>query len=113
MESLKTAISALWYGCYMASLDLADAYYTIKISEQDRKYFRFIYQFTALVMEYSCCLRLDKDPETSICLSKVISLCVSVYLIDDSWLFGVNYLNCLENEMDTVRLMDYLGLTIN
>ena len=41
--------------CYLASVDLSDAYYSVRIREQDRKYLRFIYdgqkwQFTSLVM---------------------------------------------------------------
>ncbi|WAR06788.1 hypothetical protein MAR_016746, partial [Mya arenaria] len=69
MESLRAAINMVRKDCYLASVDLTDAYYSIRIREQDRKYFRFIFegqkwQFTALnesvtirTTTYDCCMR--------------------------------------------------------
>ncbi|WAR22904.1 hypothetical protein MAR_036573, partial [Mya arenaria] len=39
METLQTAINL----CYFGSVDLSEAYYSIPINEQNRKYFRFWY----------------------------------------------------------------------
>lgn len=63
MESLRAAINMMRKDCYLASVDLTDAYYSVRIREDDRKYFRFIFegqkwQFTALVMGYSCSPRI-------------------------------------------------------
>ena len=41
MESLQTAIDLVQQGCYMGSLDLSDAYYSIPVMEKDRKLLRF------------------------------------------------------------------------
>ena len=54
MESLKSAVNAMTKGCYFASVDLKDAYYSIKIREKDRKFF----QFTSLIMGLSTSARV-------------------------------------------------------
>ena len=53
MESLKDAISLMKPGCFFASLDLKDAYCSVKIAPEFTKYFRFkfhdvLYEFTSL-----------------------------------------------------------------
>lgn len=55
METLQSAIDAMRKNCYFGSVDLSEAFYSIPIKEEDRKYFRFLhnnqkYQFTALIM---------------------------------------------------------------
>lgn len=52
-ESLQAAMDLLSSGCYIASLDLADAYYAISVAEEDRKFLRLrwegqLYQYTCL-----------------------------------------------------------------
>lgn len=63
METLRTAIESMRPNCYFASVDLADAYYSIPIYKGDRKFFRFFhkgqkFQFTALVMGLTCSPRI-------------------------------------------------------
>ena len=41
METLQTALKLVTPNCYMASIDLKDAYYSIAIKEDHRKYLRF------------------------------------------------------------------------
>ena len=53
MDTVETAISLISEGCFMTTIDLKDAYYSIPIAEEDRKYLKFIwqdnvYQFRAL-----------------------------------------------------------------
>ena len=118
METLRSAIQAIRKNGYMASIDISDAYYSVNIHESDRKYFRFWfngvkYQFTALVMGYSCSPRIWTKlmkPVFAYLRSKGHT---SVYFIDDSWLFGDTFHSCLTNVRDSVSLMDNLGLTIN
>ena len=48
--------------CFMASIDLKDAYYSVPIAREDRKYLRFkwqgsLYQFTCLPNGLSCASR--------------------------------------------------------
>jgi len=117
MESLRSAIAAMRKNGYMASVDISDAFYSINIREQDRKYFRFIfggikYQFTALV-QGSCSPRVWTKIMKPIFSYLRQMGHTSVYFIDDSWLFAKTFNACLRNVEDTVKLMDRLGLTIN
>ena len=40
MNTLETAIRLMRPGCYMTSIDLKDAYYSIPIAEEHQKYLR-------------------------------------------------------------------------
>ena len=58
METLRSAIEAMRPFSYLTKIDLSEAFYSIRLLESDRKYFRFLfdgikYQFTALVMGQS------------------------------------------------------------
>lgn len=41
MESLQTALDLCTLRCYLGSLDLSDAYYSVPIHPEDRKFLRF------------------------------------------------------------------------
>ena len=42
MENLRNAITLMTPNCFMASIDLKDAYYSISVNKNHRKYLRFI-----------------------------------------------------------------------
>ena len=44
MESLNTAINLMTPGCFMASIDWKDAYYSVPIAVEHRKYLQFIWK---------------------------------------------------------------------
>ena len=53
MDTFRTALKLIWPVCFLASVDLKDAYYSISIAEEDRKFLMFEwkgkhYQFTCL-----------------------------------------------------------------
>ena len=53
MDTLETALKLVTKNCFMASIDLQDAYYSVPIAPQHRKYLKFfwndsLYQFKAL-----------------------------------------------------------------
>lgn len=53
MDTLRTAIKVIRPRCFMASVDLKDAYYSIPIAQEDRKFLMFewkrkYYQYTLL-----------------------------------------------------------------
>ena len=59
METFDMAIKLLYENCYLASIDLKDAYYSVPIHEDFRKYLRFIwedktFQYAALPNGLSC-----------------------------------------------------------
>ena len=63
MDSLSTITKLVTQNCYMAAVDMRDAYYSIPIRSSDRKFLRFIwegelYEFTCLPNGLSCAPRL-------------------------------------------------------
>ena len=115
MDTLNTIIKLVEKDCFMASIDLKDAYYSVPIAKSDRKYLRFLwkgklYQFTCLPNGLSCGPRkftkLLKPALTELHLKGHIS---SGY-IDDLYLQGKTYDDCVHNVIDTVIQFDTLGL---
>ena len=101
--------------CFMASIDLKDAYHSVPIAAPYRKYLRFswrgsLYQFTCLPNGLSCgprkLTKLLKPALFDLHLKGHIS---SGY-IDDLYLQGATYKDCVHNVIDTVRQIDSLGL---
>ena len=41
METLNAVLLLMEKNCFMASIDLEDAYYSVNVNEEDRKYLRF------------------------------------------------------------------------
>ena len=57
IDTLTAILNLITPGCYMASIDLKHAYYTIPIAPEQQKFLKFIwndqlYQFTALPMGF-------------------------------------------------------------
>ena len=102
----------------MASIDLKDAYYSVPVAQEDRKYLKFqwadqLYQFTCLPNG------LAEAPRKFTKLLKVPFAVLrsqghesSAYL-DDSALFGCSEDKCLENVQDSMSLLDSLGFTVH
>ena len=44
MENLRNAITLMTPNCFMASIDLKDAYYSVSVNKNHRKYLRFIWK---------------------------------------------------------------------
>lgn len=63
MDTLQSAIRLMTPNCFMASVDLQDAYYSVPIHKEDQKYPRFcwkgrLFQFTCLPNGLACAPRL-------------------------------------------------------
>ena len=63
LDTLQSAIRFMTANCYMASVDLRDAYYSVPIHIDDQKYLRFfwkgrLFQFTCLPNGLACAPRL-------------------------------------------------------
>ena len=52
MDTLESAIRIIKPDCYMASIDLKDAYYTVAIAEEHQKYLKFL--FDGKLYQYTC-----------------------------------------------------------
>lgn len=118
METLCNAINLMHRDCWFASIDLKDAYYSVKVREPDRMYLRF--QFDGKLYEYcSLAQGLCSAPRVFTKLLKPVFAQLrkrgheNVAYIDDSLLVASTYTKCLRNVAETVELVDGLGFTIH
>ena len=63
METIKQVIHMITPNCYLASLDIKDAFYTVLIYEQHKKYLKFLntgiaYQFEVMPSGYLDAMRV-------------------------------------------------------
>ncbi|CAG2191971.1 unnamed protein product [Mytilus edulis] len=118
METFKTAVTSISKNCWFGSVDLKDAYYSVKVDKNDRKYLRFYWKH--VLYEYTCLPNgLTTAPRIFTKILKVVfsklrskGHCNTPY-IDDSLLVSKTYAECQKNITDTVKLLDYLGFTIH
>ena len=102
----------------MASIDLADAYYSLAIGEKYKKFLRFIWN--GKLYEFNCMPNgLSSAPRTfTKILKPIFSLLrsmghISVYYLDDSWLMGSSMEECKLNMENTATVLTEAGFVIN
>ena len=118
MERLESACRLMTKNCFMASIDLKDAYYSVNICNEHRKYLRFIwrgqlFQFTACPNGLASAPRLFTKllkPAYSHLRSQGL---VSVAYIDDCYLQGLSYEDCLANVEITKQFFSDLGFIVH
>ena len=118
IDSLNTILKLIDKDCFMASIDLKDAYYSIAIRNNDHKYLRFcwndnLFQFTCLRNGLSSC----PWKFTKILKPVLSSLHANGHIVlghlDDFNLQGKTYKDCCANLIDTVSLFTQLGLLVH
>ena len=118
MESLNDAIRKMTPNCWMCSIDLKDAYYSVPVHSTSQKYLKFrwkntYYKFLTFCNGLSCC------PRHFTKILKPVFACLrekgheSVVYIDDSYLQGNSYTSCAKNMMTTVDLLSALGFVLH
>ena len=118
MDSLKTVTDLMTQGCYMASVDIKDAYYTVAIATEHQKFLKFrwrdkLYQYTCLPNGLASAPRIFTKllkPVFNILRQKGY---LSSSYIDDCYLQGATYGECHENVQETVRFLGDLGFPIH
>ena len=120
MDTLWSAVRLMTPQCYMTSLDLKDAYYSVPIAGEHRKYLRFYWK--GQLFQYTCLPNgLSSAPRyfTKI-LKPVYSTLrrrghdyLNVGYIDDSYLQGSNESECVLNVADTRALFTDVGFVIS
>ena len=118
MDSLNTILKLLDKDCFMASLDLKDAYYSIPIRKSDRKYLRFYWQDN--LYQYTCLPNgLSSGPRKFIKIMKpaLSTLHIRGHIVsshlDDFHLQGKTQHDCSLNLIDTIKLFTQLGLLVH
>ena len=105
-------------GCFMASVDLENAYYTMPIHSVHQKYLKFM--FNGTLYQYTCLPNgLSSAPRIFIKLLKPVYATLhnrghlSSAYIDDTYLQGDTVEKCQQNITDTARLFSRLGFLIH
>ncbi|XP_068674606.1 uncharacterized protein [Montipora foliosa] len=118
MDSLKTVTVLMSQGCYMASVDIKDAYYTVPVATEHQKFLKFrwrdkLYQYTCLPNGLASAPRIFTKllkPVFNILRQKGY---LSSSYIDDCYLQGATYGECHDNVQETLMLLGDLGFPIH
>jgi len=118
MDNIWSAIRLMKPGCYMASVDLKDAYYSVPICKDHKKFLKFewkgvLYQFVCFPNGLALCPR-----KFAKLLKPVFSILrqqghISVAYIDDSWLTADTFSQCTRNVIHTTSLLDKVEFVIH
>ena len=122
MDTPEAAIRLMKLGCYMASIDLKDAYYTVAVHFDHQKYLKFmlifertlgLYQYTCLPNGLSSALRsftklLKPVYATLRSMGHINSGC-----IDDFYLQGDTFNECSSIVTATDNMMTSRGFTLH
>ncbi len=118
MHSLQTCLDLMEPNCFMASIDLKDAFHTIPMDVQDSKYLKFyigntLYKYQVLPMGF-------KDSPRIFCkiLKPVLAHLrrkghSSSVFIDDFFLMGTQQTYCSSNIQTSLPLLKSLGFDIS
>ena len=118
MDTVLTAVRLMKPGCFMVSIDLKDAHYSVSIHSDFQKYLKFswrgqLYKFVCFPNGLAPCPR-----QFTKLLKPVFSSLrklghISVVYIDDTWLTSEDYNSCVNNIAETITLLDRLGFVIH
>ena len=116
METLKSALQLVRQNCYFAKVDLKDAFFSIPIHSNFRKYLKFkwlgkLFSFTCLPNGLSTASRIFTKVLKPIFSTLRKLGHINVAYIDDSLLQSETFHGCIQNIRDTVNLIDSVGLT--
>ena len=114
MDTLASAINLMKPHCFMASVDLKDAYYSVPVSASDQKYLKFtwdgqLFHFVCFPNGLACCPRLFTKLLKPVYARLRQQGHESSGYIDDSYLQGDDFPDCVANVKATVCLFDSLG----
>ena len=118
MESLKNVLDIIQPGAWMASVDLKDAFYSIPVNANFQKYLKFqwkneYYKYVSMPNGYGEAMRIfTKVMKVPFSFLRKKGL-LSVIFVDDTYLQGNSYQDCLENVQQTIATLRNLGFTIH
>ena len=118
MESIKNVIRMVTPGCWMASIDLKDAYYSVGVHPDHQRFLKFfsageVYRYLTMPNGYRDAPRVFTKIMKPIFGTLRQQGYQSVVYLDDSYLQGLSYRACKVNVMVTVRVLLALGFTVH
>lgn len=119
METLQAAaLKLVTQDCFMASIDLKDAYYSVPIFEGHKKFLRF--EWDGKMWQFNCMPNgLALAPRKFTKLLKPVFATLrekghlSTVFLDDSLLLAETRLACMQNVIDTVQLLRSVGFIVH
>ena len=118
MDNIESCVHLMKPGCFMASIDLSDAYFSVPVDRSHQKYLKFLwkgklYQFTCLAQGLACAPRVFTKLLKPVYAYLRLKGHVSSRYLDDSFLEGDNSEACSSNVQDTLTLLGDLGFCPN
>lgn len=118
MENLHSATKMIREGCYMASVDLRHAYYSVPLAEDHQKFLKFVwrnqlYQYTCFPNGLSSCPRYFTKLMKPVYAHLRKQGFLSASFIDDCYLQGATIEECYQNIDNTVTLFESLGFVVH
>lgn len=118
MEDYRTALKLMSNNCYMATIDMKDAYFLVPIHENHKKYLKF--SFNDTLYQFNCLpFGLSTAPYVFTKMLKPVMEylrsrnMISVIYLDDISCIGRSYNECEENIRLTKDTLESLGFIIN
>lgn len=118
MDSIHSVLHNITPGCFMASLDLKSAYYSVPIAPEFQKYLKFewngqLYQFLCYPNGLGTCPRkFTKVTKVPLAELRKDNSIISGF-IDDFHLQGHDYEDCNRTLKNSILLLDKLGFVIH
>ena len=118
MDTLDTILKLVRPGCYMATVDLRDAYYTVPIADESQKYLKFVFNdvlYKYLALPNGLCSgprKFTKLLKSPIAHLRHLNYILAAYL-DDIFTTNLQFKKCLEGVITSVKLFDKLGFVVN
>lgn len=118
MDTLKTSLKLITHNCFFAKVDLKDAFFSVPVSEDSKRFLRFsfyntLYEFQCMPQGYSDAPRVfTKITKPLIARLRSLGFINSIY-IDDILLISDNKTDLEENISHTLSIFDRAGFTIN
>ena len=118
METIQHILTMITPKCWMASIDLKDAYYSVKVHPSYQKYLKFsfqgsLYAYTAYPNGLASCPRqFTKLLKPPIALLRSRGHIISSY-IDDIYIQSDTYEGCVNSVLSTFKEFDNLGFVIH
>ena len=118
MQTLTSAINLITPQCFMASIDWKDAYYSVPVASEYRKYLRFgwqgkVFQFTCLPNGLSSAPRLFTKITKPLFSHLTLMGHLNSPYIDDVLVLGETKEECRENVKATINLSLQLGFVVH
>ena len=118
MDNIHTVLKLVSNDCWMASIDLKDAYYSVRIDQDHQKFLKFCYgntlfKFTVFPNGLSTCPRkFTKLLKPPLAWLRIKGHIIIAY-IDDLYLQGKSFAECKHTIAQALKLLESLGFVIH